>query len=136
LIVEPSATLQAFLRDFITSYEELEVLLLLARNGDRWWSTAELAEALKIRDDGAEAAVERLAGTGRLVDVVQRAGATRFRYGAQDDLTRRLVVELDTSYTEHRLTIVQLMSKYALDRMRGAAARRLADAFSIERPKR
>lgn len=136
MIVEPSATLQAFLRDYISSYEELEALLLLARSGDRSWSTAELAETLKIRDDSAEAALERLVGTGRLLDVVQQAGATRFQYGPKDDQMRRLVIELETAYAEHRLTIVQLMSKYALDRMRGAAARRLADAFSIERPKR
>lgn len=136
MIVEPSAGLQAFLRDYISSYEELEALLLLARSGDRSWSIAELAEALKILDDGAEAALERLVATGRLLDVVQQAGSTRFQYGPEDDQVRRLVVELDTAYTEHRLTIVQLMSRYALDRMRGAAARRLADAFSIERPKK
>jgi hypothetical protein len=132
---DPSPTLREFLREFVSSYEELEVLLLLAR-GARPWSAAELAEALSARDDVIAAAAESLVQTGRLVESTTVGGQRRFAFAPHSAELRERVAELDRAYVERRLAIVQIMSANAVERMRGAAIRRFADSFRLERPKK
>lgn len=132
---DPSPNLREFLREFVSSYEELEVLLLLAREA-RPWSAAELAEALSARDDVIAAAADSLVETGRLVETVTVGGQRRFAFAPQSAELRGRVIELDRAYAERRLAIVQIMSANAVERMRGAAIRRFADSFRLERPKK
>jgi hypothetical protein len=47
-----------------------------------------------------------------------------------------LVAELERAYSEQRLAIIQAMSANAFERVRGAAAQRLADAFRLEKSKK
>jgi hypothetical protein len=136
LVSTPSELLQAFLRDSIGSYEELEALLLLARENHRSWTASELADALKVQVDGITMALDELAAVEGLLDVDSEAAQRRFTYAPKSRLLRQVVEELATAYADQRLAIVQLMSANALDRVRGAAMRRLANAFRIERPKR
>lgn len=133
---ELSPELRAFLRDCISSYEELEALLLLARSSDRSWSAAELAGELKVPEDGVAMATERLAAIDGLLGLEQQAAVLRFRYTPNRDSLRQVVAELEEAYRDQRLRIVQLMSANALERVRGAAARRLAEGFRIDRWKR
>jgi hypothetical protein len=132
---DPSQNLREFLRDFVSSYEELEVLLLLAREA-RQWSAAELAAALSAREDVIEAAAESLVDVGCLVDAVTAVGQRRFIFAPNSLELGARVAELDRAYVERRLAIVQMMSANAVERMRGAAIRRFADSFRLERPKK
>jgi hypothetical protein len=136
LVSSPSEFLQAFLHDSISSYEELEALLLLVRQSDRSWSDSELAEALKVPVDAIAPALDELASVEGLLEVDTQAGQRRFQYAPRSQLLRQVVEELSIAYVEQRLAIVQLMSANALDRVRGAAMRHLANAFRIERPKK
>lgn len=131
-----SEFLQAFLHDSISSYEELEALLLLVRESERSFSDRELAEALKVDVAYITPALDQLASVEGLLEVEDQAGQRRLRYAPKSKLLRQVVEELATAYVEQRLAIVQLMSANALDRVRGAAIRRLANAFRIERPKK
>lgn len=131
-----SEVLQAFLRDSISSYEELEALLLLVRESHRSWTDDELAEALKVQVDRIEPALDALASVEGLLAVDNQAGQRRFRYAPRSELLRQVVQELATAYAEQRLAIVQLMSTNALNRVRGAAIRGLANAFRVHRPKK
>lgn len=131
-----SEPLQAFLRESISSYEELETLLLLVRTRDRSWTDDEVADALKVPVDGIATALEGLATVADLLRVDTRAGQRRFQYAPNRDTVSQLVEELVSAYSEQRLAIVRLMSSNALDRVRSSAARRLANAFRIERPKK
>lgn len=135
LVDEPSSQLREFLRDFVSSYEELEVLLLLAREA-RDWSAAQLAEALRAPADAIEAAAKSLVDVGGLVDASAVAGERRFVFAPRSEQLRGLVAELALAYLERRLTIVQMMSANAVERVRGAAIRRFADSFRLERPKK
>jgi hypothetical protein len=135
LAEDPSQNLREFLRDFVSSYEELEVLLLLAREV-RQWSAAELAEALGARDDVIAAAVDCLLEVGGLIDAVEVVGQRHFVFAPKSQELRARVVELDRAYAERRLAVVQMMSANAVERMRGAAIRRFADSFRLERPKK
>jgi hypothetical protein len=136
LLSNPSETLQAFLRDSVGSYEALEALLLLARNSHRSWTDSELADALKVQTDGITTALNELAAVEGLLEVDNQVVPRRFKYAPRSTLMQQVVDELAAAYADQRLAIVQLMSANALDRVRGAAMRRLADAFRIERPKR
>jgi hypothetical protein len=131
----PSEYLQAFLHDSISSYEELEALLVLVRDGQPR-SAKEVAQLLKVPADGIAAALTKLACTEGLLQIHDQAGEHRFQYAPRSKLLRQVVEELATAYVEQRLAVVQLMSAYALERMRGAAVRHLADAFRFERRKK
>lgn len=134
LISGPSEFLQAFLHDSISSYEELEALLLLVRERERSWTDSELAEALKVRADDIAPALDALASVEGLLEVDSQTGQRRFQYAPKSKLLRQVVDELATAYVEQRLAIVQLMSANALNRVRGAAIRGLANAFRVRRP--
>lgn len=131
----PSEALQSFLRDSISSYEELEVLLLLFRARDRSWTDEELAEALKVPVENIASALDELVKVAGLLRI-ELAGRPRVQYQPAAADLHRIVQELEVAYADQRLAIVQLMSSNALARVRSAAARRLANAFRIERPKR
>jgi hypothetical protein len=131
-----SASLQGFLHDCVSSYEELETLLLLAKDPAKSWSTVEVADALKVTSEVADSALSKLATLDGVVVARQVAGARRFQYAPHAEEVAVVVAELADVYSQQRLTIVQLMSANAMARVRGATARRLAEAFRIERPKK
>jgi hypothetical protein len=136
LVSSPSEFLQAFLHDSISSYEELEALLLLAKESERRWTDSQLAEALKVQVDSISPALDALASVEGLLEVEDQAGQRTFHYAPKSKLLRQVVDELATAYVEQRLAIVQIMSANALDRVRGAAMRGLANAFRIQRKKK
>lgn len=133
--IGPSESLQAFLHTSICSYDELEALLLLARERHRGWTDHELAEELKVHVDAITPAVDQLASVEGLLEVVNLTGQRQFQYAPKCALLDQVVEELATAYVEQRLAIVQLMSANALDRVRGAAIRNLANALRAQRPK-
>ena len=65
-----------------------------------------------------------------------RAGQRRFVFAPKSAELGARVVELERAYVERRLAVVQMMSANAVERMRGAAIRRFADSFRLERPKK
>jgi DNA-binding MarR family transcriptional regulator len=136
LVRRLSEFLQAFLHDSISSYEELETLLLLVREHHRGWSDGELAAALGIRVEDATRAVDQLTSVAGLLEVTREPDQRRIQYAPKSKMMRQVVEELAVANVEQRLAIVQLMSANALERVRGAAVRRLANAFRIRGPKR
>lgn len=135
-VAAPSAELQVFLRERISSYETLEALLLLARTPGRSWSSAELAQELNVAEDSLASPLRRLAAIEGLLTTTRVASVPRFEYAPAREGLARVVAELERAYRDQRLTIVQMMSENALARVRGAAAQRLAEAFLIGRPKK
>jgi len=124
--------LREFLREHVSSFEELESLLFFARAPRRAWTLLEVSAALKLADDMTEAALSGL------LAFVTRAGegsTALYSYAPRAGL-EPLVECLRRAYDEERLTIVQIMSANALQRVRNAAARQLADAFRLERTKK
>ncbi|MES1184675.1 MAG: hypothetical protein ABUL60_12750 [Myxococcales bacterium] len=136
LLSDPSELLRDFLRDNVSSYEELEALLFLARNPDRDWSAAEVANALKAAVDIIKDALETLRARDRMVVGGSRAGVVVYRYACSDPSLEKRLDELRRAYEEERLSVVQMMTGNALDRVRRAAVLRLADAFRLETGKK
>jgi hypothetical protein len=130
------AGLAEFLHDHVSSYEKLETLLLLARSPERDWSAPDIAQSLNASVDSIEEALEGLLAAGSLLECVQAARPLKVRYLPSNQQVHALVTELQRAYVEQRLAVVQIMSANALERVRSAAGRRLAEAFRFERSKK
>jgi len=125
--------LRVFLRDHVSSFEELEALLFFMRAPRRPWTTAEVAAAIKLQDNLVQSAVEALAQADGILQPASQAGQPLgYRYSPPVAL-QGVLAKLERAYDEQRLRIVQIMSSNAMERVRSSAARRLADAFRLER---
>jgi phosphoribosylcarboxyaminoimidazole (NCAIR) mutase len=136
LAVAPSDRLREFLREHVSSFEELETLLLLAGASGRAWSDSEVAAALNGPVETVTAALSSLSLVDGLLTVSEQAGGLRYQFSPRSAQLGQLIGELAALHAEQRLTLMQLMSSNALERVRGAAMRRLADAFRLDRPKK
>ncbi|HVU05902.1 MAG TPA: hypothetical protein VHE30_29335 [Polyangiaceae bacterium] len=120
---------QEFLRARIKSYEELEALVLLSHAPERRWTAAALSSALDIRLEDAREALVALRQRG-LVEA--RGDSYSYLASPLDETVERLAV----AYADNRLGIMNQMSANAIERVRSATARALADAFVLRRGKK
>jgi hypothetical protein len=131
-----SEQLRLFARDHISSFEQLRALLCLAREAERAWAPREIAAAIGLPLQLAEDALEELAQAGRLVTKTPAASGAAYAFTASSSTARALVGELARVYDEQPLAIIRMMNENALERVRSTAARRLAEAFRLDREKK
>ena len=131
---EASAELQAFLRDKILSYEQLETLLLLRRRADETFSHGSVAEVLHIPDEVAGEVLDHLLGHDLLVVRVGPEGRL-FEYRPQNPFLAAVVDQLAESYDNNRLTVMNLMNTNAIQRVRTRALNTFTSAFILGRTK-
>lgn len=123
---------RAFLRDYIDSFESLEVLLLLRR--ERTACTAdELCGRLTTRAPLIEDALASLA-RARLVSTDQNA-LRSYKYVDEDSARDSIVGSLESLYRDEPIRIMQLMSANAIERLRTSTIRAFADAFVVRKEK-
>ena len=124
--------LRAFLREYIDSFESLEVLLLLRR--ERTACTAEeLCRRLKTRGpliDDALASLVRAC----LVNTDQGM-LTLYTYADEDSARDAIVGSLERVYRDEPIRIMQLMTANAIERLRTSTIRAFADAFVVRKDK-
>lgn len=121
------AAVRALIVEHMRSVVELECLLLLHRDAARSWSANELAEELRI---GADWAIRELA------DLTQRGFAAadggtppRYKFSAPTPALRETVAQLATFYTEHRVSVIEMI--YA--KPAGSPLKSFADAFRLRK---
>jgi hypothetical protein len=114
--------LRQFLLENVSSYDELEALLLLQSQPHVAWLPATAAQSLGLRRDQCEAALENLAAHG--LAVVMGNPAT-FRYSPTSKPMANAAAQLQMVYRKDRLAIVQLMTTNAMDRVRASALDKL-----------
>lgn len=121
---------RTLLRDFITSFEMLEIFLLLHANAGRIWSAAEVTERVHIGDDLVARALESLSARHLIVGSpalppghFQYAPGNRELADAADQLAR--------DHTERRAAVLSTMSTNAIERLRSGALNAFADAFIL-----
>lgn len=124
-----------FLRDHVSSYEELNALLLMSRSPLRIWSSADVAESLNAPEDVVEIALEALVAAGIVIGA-GAAGSETYQYAPQSSSIADHVTALERAYVDQPMAVVQIMTTNAIERVRSSAARRLADAFRFERWKK
>jgi hypothetical protein len=112
----------------IRTTEHLEVLLLLFRNPERWWSAGSVVEELHISLLAAGNRLEELA-SGMLLDA-RVAESVMFRYKPVSASLEARVAGLARLYSELPVEIKTLIQARVPDHIRG-----FADAFRIRKRK-
>jgi len=115
---------RSFVNRHLDGVEMLEVLLLLHRRPDRWWTAETVAAELGTHPSSSERCLETLASR-RFLDA-RLAHAVLFRYSPVDPELDQGVRQLAAAYAEQRLSVISLVSSNRL-----AGLRSFADAFRI-----
>lgn len=118
------------LRDFIESFEQLEIVLLLQRKRGQNVTPDEVANELNLSPDTADAALEELCRVG-LAELLIEGGARRYRCRQGAANLDAILHALAEAYEEQRLDVIKLMNKNAIERVRTSAMRAFADAFFV-----
>jgi hypothetical protein len=123
---------RAFLRDYIDSFESLELLLLL-RQVRTACTAEELCRRLKTHAPLIDDALASLV-RARLVNTDQNV-VTLYAYADEDSARDAIVGSLERLYRDEPLQIMQLMSTNAIERLRTSTIRAFADAFVVRKDK-
>ncbi|HEX4025662.1 MAG TPA: hypothetical protein VHX52_13315 [Steroidobacteraceae bacterium] len=132
--IELDTEVRRLLFEQVTSYEQLEALLLLHGRPAQGWSVAAVAVALRIDAASAASALDELVSQ-RLAAPQTGPLGPEFHYAAGQSGAGDSVDRLAQAYSEQRLEVVKQMSANAIDRVRSSAARTFSDAFIFRRKK-
>jgi hypothetical protein len=137
------AALQAFLLDYVQSYEQVAVLILIAAGMERAWSAQDVGTHIGMPVAFIEAAprsvaqhspleaLEELAQHG-LLEVIE--GPPRQFIVAKEE-ARDLIRALADLYATDPLAIMDMMNANAIVRMRNDAVRAFSSAFVVGKKK-
>src|SRR5262249_22773067 len=103
-----SKELQAFLYDRISSYDQLEAVLLVRQAGGEWTARS-ASEKLNISESAASAALEELC-VGNLLKNAESGNARVFIFAAENRELEATLSNLAREYEDNRLEIVKLMT--------------------------
>ena len=109
-----SAELVRFIRDHVTSVEQLEILLLLRRDPSREWSAAQVSEEIRTGLSSAQERLRDLLAQGMLVS----SGAECYRYAPRAPDDDQLIAQLAGFYEQQRHTVINLIFSRPLERIR------------------
>lgn len=117
-----------FIAEHIDSVMQLEVLLLLAAQPGKVWTSEELARDLRIDAAWVEGQLRAMGGRG----VIRAAeGSTpQFRYEPRTPEVAATVEELAQAYADRRVTVIGLIFSKPVDKLRS-----FADAFRLRKDK-
>lgn len=118
------------LRDFITSFEMLEVLLFLRAHSTEVWTAKRAASRVHITEDLVSRAFEALHAR-RLVQTGEPLAPGEFRYGPADSGLAEAAEELAGDFNERRAAVLSTLSTNAIERLRSRAITAFADAFVL-----
>lgn len=121
------ADLQAFLREHLTSYEQLEILLLLQRDRTSDWTPAAVAAALSMSQPAALAALEHLEHLEVLQSRSQQ-GERVFSHRAEPSKHSAELERLTRAYALDRTRLMKIMNRNAIERVRARAMQAFAQA--------
>ena len=117
---------RSFLSAHIKSIEQLEILLLLLREPERWWSADSLAKELRTSPASAAARLEEMASKNFLD--VRITEELFYRYGPVSASLDGSVREAARAYKETPVAVTTAIYSSGLDDIRG-----FADAFRIRK---
>ena len=121
------ADVAQLLRDHVQTYEELEMLLAIARDPEREHSIATLLVTLNLEASAGAGVVEELAKAG-VVTITRDAAGGRVRC---DPGAAGVVAGLAEAYDTARVELMSRMTQNALERVRTSALRTFSSAFVL-----
>ena len=122
----PSEGLKDFLRQRLTTVDQIDIVLLLMRDPARAWTAPEVAAAVGTPPESAAMRLFLLASSGLIV--FEASGIPRYRYAGSDAATHALLTELADVYTTDRGAIATLIDAPPPDPVRS-----FADAFKLKK---
>lgn len=123
-----SEPVRLLLREHMTSFERLDVLMFLHKNEAREWSAEQLNERLNVP---VELGRDTLAGLETSGLVQRSSDAATFRFAPATPALAAAVGELSVAYREHSAAVMSAMSIYAIERIRSGPMRAFADSFRL-----
>ncbi|HUP46933.1 MAG TPA: hypothetical protein VM779_15610 [Thermoanaerobaculia bacterium] len=117
------AELEQFIATNIHSVEEVEILTLLSRSPDTYWSADAMGQQLGIKAEVVGARARELLRRGLLA--VGESGSV-YRYAPTDEKTKEQVTVLTDTYRDRRITVINAIYTANLTRLRS-----FADAFKL-----
>jgi hypothetical protein len=118
-----SDALQQFIIKYISSVDQLEILLLLRQDSAREWTAAETARSLFTQPEAVEARMAELAAQGLLAQK-KTGDLIKYQYSPRSAELDRLVTDLAHDYPKYRVSIINLIFSKPIDKIRT-----FADAF-------
>ena len=119
----PVSELEQFIASNIQTVEEVEILSLLSRSPETFWSTDAIAQHLGLKPDLVAARTRDLQRR-RLVKGGDSGPV--FRYGPADENLRLMVERLIVEYRERRIGVINAIYSANLTRLRS-----FADSFKL-----
>ncbi|HUP50536.1 MAG TPA: hypothetical protein VNA04_17305 [Thermoanaerobaculia bacterium] len=115
--------LDQFIASNIHTVEEVEILALLSRSPETFWSADAMAQHLSLRPEVAAARSRDLDRRGLL-----RTGESGpvYRFAPANDRIRKQVLELVEAYRDRRISVINSIYSANLTRLRS-----FADAFKL-----
>lgn len=121
-----SEPLQAFLRERLASFEQVEIVLLLRSDPERSWTAPEVAGALRSAPESAAMRLFLLASNG-LVQF-EAAGVPRYRFAGHDPETSRILGELADACAHNRPGVAEFLGAPPADPIKS-----FSDAFKLKK---
>jgi hypothetical protein len=118
--------IQRFISSYISSVEQLEVLLLLSDSPDRFWSTKDVFQAIQSNESSITERLHGLALNGFLE--LESAATRRYRFNPSSKELAQNVAELKQTYAVRRVKVIGAIFAKPPDRIRS-----FADAFKLRK---
>lgn len=115
---------RALIAQAFDSVESIELLLLLRRSSNTFWSAHAAAEMIGVRDEIAERKIAALAAA-RLLRPAETTGAYRYA-PATEELARRVEVLVE-AYATRRAEVINTIYSGNLERLRA-----FSNAFKLK----
>lgn len=126
VVIDPSPELLTFLDRKLDTYEKLELVLVLRAAGSPM-TLADVAVQLQVGPDALRRVVKEVAASG-VIDAHQD-DQIRLRPGPWDPLMAEAAQLLATEPNR----LLRALTRIAMERIRGRAARTFADAFQLRK---
>jgi len=124
-------SVQTLLREHVSTFEQLEVLLLMhAHPHDDWTATA-VAERSHIPEDLVNRGLTDLSGSGLIEQVRENPAA--YCFAPRTTHLRQAAADLAVAYRDQRALVMSTMSVNAIERIRSETLRAFSDAFVLRR---
>lgn len=125
---EVEEPVRGFIREYVGSVTELEVLLLLLAEPARGWTAADVARELRISVEFSRNHLAKLSADGILRE--RPGAAATYQYGVSTPELSEIMARLAQLYARNRATIIDLIYSTPNDRIRT-----FADAFKLRKDK-
>ena len=125
--IQLSTELRTFLKERLSSADQIEIVLLLLHDPARSWTAPEVAQTLNVAPEATAMRLFLLASQGLIA--FEADGVPRYRYAVADPNVNRLLHELGPVYEEDRTEVLRAMGLPA----EADPVQTFADAFKLKK---